>query len=173
MIVFRQSPLSFAFAFALLIFSIWFALTQQGQSWVLVLLGIAVLTETYFGETVTISSSQVQIRSLLYLTRSLDISQIDHMVYQFAPALGGNGWPVRCLVIGDADASHPTINIPLRMYSKKAVSEIQRLVQEKNPNLKILPPRKAFDTFSPRQVVVMLIILFIATIATALLRIYI
>ena len=95
------------------------------------------------------------------------------MVYQFARALGGNGWPVRCLVIGDADASHPTINIPLRMYSKKAVSEIQRLVQEKNPNLKILPPRKAFDTFSPRQVVVMLIILFIATIATALLRIYI
>ena len=82
MTVFRQSPLSFAFAFALLIFSIWFALTQQGQSWVLVLLGIAVLTETYFGETVTISSSQVQIRSLFYRTRSLDISQIDYMVYQ-------------------------------------------------------------------------------------------
>src|SRR6478609_1768137 len=173
MTVFRVSPLSFAIPFTLLIFFVWLALTQQGWSWVLVLLGIAVLTETYFGETVTISSSQVQIRSLFYRTRSLDISQIDYMLYQFAPALGGNGWPVRCLVIGDADASHPNINIPLRMYSKKAASEIQRLVQEKNPNLKILPPRKAFDTFSPRQVVVMLIVLFIATIATALLRIYI
>jgi len=110
MTVFRVSPLSFAIPFTLLIFFVWLALTQQGWSWVLVLLGIAVLTETYFGETVTISSSQVQIRSLFYRTRSLDISQFDYIVYQFAPALGGNGWPVRCLVIGDADASHPNIN---------------------------------------------------------------
>ena len=73
MTVFRVSPLYFLIPFALLIFFVWFALTQQGSSWVLVLIGVLLLAETYFGETVTISSSQVQIRSLFYRTRSLDI----------------------------------------------------------------------------------------------------
>jgi hypothetical protein len=144
----------------------------RGPYWVLVLLGIVVLAETYFGETITISASQVKIRSLFYCTRLIDINQLDFVVYQFAPALNGNGWPVRCLTLSSADPSQPQINIPLGMYSRKAVANIQNLLQEKNPNLKILPPKRASDSFSFRQVMVMLAILFIVTIVTALVRVY-
>jgi hypothetical protein len=58
------------------------------------------------------------------------------------------------------------------MYSRKAVSDMQKLVQEQNQGLKILPPKRASDSFNARQVIVMLVILFIVAIATALLRIY-